>query len=42
LAPFAGCPHLLKDETAKKVMSVPPNRQALEELLAFCQNALRD
>jgi hypothetical protein len=33
---------VLKDETAKKVMSILPNREALEELLAFCRNALRD
>ena len=33
---------VLKDETEKKQMSMLPNREALETLLAFCQTALRE
>jgi hypothetical protein len=33
---------VLKDEEEKKQMSIMPNREALEEILSFCQNALRE
>jgi hypothetical protein len=33
---------VLKDETEKKQMSILPDREALETLLAFCQTALRE
>jgi hypothetical protein len=32
---------VLKDDTEKKQMSILPSREALEELLAFCQTTLR-
>jgi len=33
---------VLKDEAEKKQMSILPSREALQEILAFCQNALRE
>ena len=33
---------VLKDETQKKQMSILPDHEALETLLAFCETALRE